>query len=553
MRTLAELPNDSNRLKRQAFLNKMRQLYAYQYSYNQTIATIVKLPQEEKADCAYQFGALKHLSGLIPSLPRIIATQFKQWFKIPIRSYQDYLFFGRSSFVDTRFLDNFYSDTYFGLQRVIGINHVLLQGISKTEDLPDNFDLNRLKENFSKIVSHADYETAFREQRLFYLNYQMLQGLVEHQGEYAGRIQYVTAPLVLFYRQDNGTLQPIAIQLNQLPCANNPLFLPFDGQAWTVAKLYVQIADVNYQELVSHATRIHYLVEEFVIATHRELYKTHPVFLLLEPHLRYTLSVNVHHLFLKDKKGVPGDFGAQLAGNYDAMVALMAEAFKTYHFKENALPNNIAKRQVNMPELFYPYAKEGLQIWDLTQQFVREYLELYYVDNKAVQEDSEIQSWAKLMTSENGMRVQGFPERFETLEELAQTIGQIIFITTAHHSTVHYPQYLFSGFTPSMPFAAYQPAPTSLSDAQHLTEQDLINILPLRQPAMKQALTFYLTDFKLERLGEYRGFEMKAEKVMKKYQSALLKLAEEMRQAELTRVYPYSHLNPQQIPNSVMV
>jgi arachidonate 15-lipoxygenase len=548
MRTLACLPNDDNQLKRQDYLNKMRCVYAYQYSYNDTFATIIKLPESEKADCTYQYGALKHLAGLIPSLPRIISTQFKQWFKTPISNYKDYLFFGRSSFSDTRFLDNFYSDEYIGLQRVIGINHVLLQGISNTHPLPSNLALERIKHFFSQIVSGESFESALENRRLFYVDYAMLQGLVEHQGEYAGRKQYVTAPIALFYRQNNGALQPIAIQLNQIPSEHNPVFMPLDNKTWTAAKLYLQIADVNYQELVTHATRIHYLVESFVIATHRELYKTHPVFLLLKPHLRYTLSVNVHHLFLKNKKGVPGDFGAQLAGNYDAMIALMAEAFKTYHFSEHALPIDLAKREVDIPELFYPYAEEGRQVWDLIQAFVRSYLDLYYFDDKMVQKDEEIQAWARLMVSNEGMRIKGFPSQFETIDELAQTIGQIIFITTAHHSTVHYPQYLFSGFTPSMPFAAYAPAPTNLEE-----NIDLLKVLPLRQPAMKQAFTFYVTNFKLESLGQDNNFEEKVQPVIRQYQQKLAALTNQLNEASISRLYPYVYLNPQYIPNSVMV
>jgi arachidonate 15-lipoxygenase len=152
------------------------------------------------------------------------------------------------------------------------------------------------------------------------------------------------------------------------------------------------------------------------------------------------------------------------------------------------------------------------------------------------------------MVSNEGMRIKGFPSQFETIDELAQTIGQIIFITTAHHSTVHYPQYLFSGFTPSMPFAAYAPAPTNLEE-----NIDLLKVLPLRQPAMKQAFTFYVTNFKLESLGQDNNFEEKVQPVIRQYQQKLAALTNQLNEASISRLYPYVYLNPQYIPNSVMV
>ncbi|ALG68029.1 lipoxygenase family protein [Beggiatoa leptomitoformis] len=551
MSIVASLPTPAETAKRQTYLEKMREAYAYQYSYNNTFATIIKLPDAEKPDCAYQFGTFKNLSGLIPSLPRILATQLKQWFKRPITSYEDYLFFGRSSFPDTRFIDNFQSDEYFGLQRVIGINHVVLQGASATNPLPDNLALTRIKQVFPQITAGDIFENALANRRLYYANYAMLQGLVDNPGEYAGRKQYVTAPIVLLYRQATGALHPIAIQLNQIPSENNPVFTPLDKLAWVAAKLYAQVADVNYQELVTHATRIHYLVESFILATHRELYKTHPVFLLLKPHLTYTLSVNNHHLFLKDKKGVPGDFGAQLAGNYDAMVELMANAFKTYDFSEHALPVDIAKREVDTPDLFYPYAAEGRKIWDIIQAFVLDYLNLYYPNAKILAEDSEIQTWARVMSDDDGMRIKGFPAHFDTVEALAQAVGQIIFTTTAHHSSVHYPQYLFSGFTPAMPFAAYAPAPTSLH-CDLINQEYLLEALPLRQPSMIQAFIFYLTNFRIGRIGQYK-LEAKAQTLVTHYQQELATLSAQLTTEDTRRTYPYIYLNPAYIPNSVMV
>jgi arachidonate 15-lipoxygenase len=188
----------------------------------------------------------------------------------------------------------------------------------------------------------------------------------------------------------------------------------------------------------------------------------------------------------------------------------------------------------------------------MTQAFALDYLKLYYRTPQTVINDCEIQAWADMMSAQRGMRINGFPNSFKTVEELAQVVGQIMFITTAHHASIHYPQYLFSGFVPSMPFAAYAPPPAVLK-SNLLDQKYLLEILPLRQPSLTQAFIFYLTDFRMQRIGQYPHLEERAKEVVESYQSKLKALAEELDAATAGRIYPYTYLNPRHIPNSVMV
>ncbi len=72
--------------QREQYLRRMRELYAYQLTYKHNIATIKKLPQQERATLAYNLSLLANASKLIFSLPNLILTLFKGY---PYKTFKD--------------------------------------------------------------------------------------------------------------------------------------------------------------------------------------------------------------------------------------------------------------------------------------------------------------------------------------------------------------------------------------------------------------------------------------------------------------------------------
>ncbi|WP_233261317.1 lipoxygenase family protein [Vitiosangium sp. GDMCC 1.1324] len=137
---------------------------------------------------------------------------------------------------------------------------------------------------FRSVMGEDDsLEVAGKEGRLYLADYQVLEGA--QAGTYPTQ-KYFTSPLALFAVPKAGSpdrlLRAVAIQCTQQPGASNPIFTPKDGLGWQVARLFVQVADGYYHEMISHLGLTHLLVEAFVMATVRQLVPEHPLNVLLE-------------------------------------------------------------------------------------------------------------------------------------------------------------------------------------------------------------------------------------------------------------------------------
>ncbi|KHN22839.1 Linoleate 9S-lipoxygenase-4 [Glycine soja] len=70
----------------------------------------------------------------------------------------------------------------------------------------------------------------------------------------------------------------------------------------------------------------------------------------------------------------------------------------------------------------YPYASDGLEIWDAIKSWVEEYVSFYYKSDEELQKDPELQAWWKELVEVGHGDLKDKPwwQKMQTREELVE-------------------------------------------------------------------------------------------------------------------------------------
>jgi len=435
----------------------------------------------------------------------------------------------------------FKKDDWFAWMRVAGPNPLVIERVKKISQVFISED------KYQIFIPEESLEEGISKGRLYIADYSIVSQL--KAGSYPEQ-KYITAPKALFVVKDR-TLVPVGIKID------NIVFYPnTDYWSWEIAKAFVQIADANHHELISHLGHTHLVIEAFVLATRRCLAPNHPLNILLLPHFEGTLFINdqAQKRLVTDKAPVD----ALLAGNIDSSRQFSVQSVQKFNFNKAMLPVTFADRGVDDPNLLpnYPYRDDGLLIWNAIKQWVADYLTIYYQNSDDnVEKDTELQAWITELLSPTGGRMTNIGEggKIKTIAYLEECITLIIFTASAQHAAVNFPQSTIMSYAPAMPFAGYMPAPTSALGA---TKEDYFNLLPPVSQAQGQLnLNFLLGSVYYTRLGDYTSIiDISVQQRLRNFQDNLKAIEVTIRgRNERRTIASYPYLRPSQIPQSINI
>ena len=451
---------------------------------------------------------------------------------------------------------NFQEDLQFANMRVAGPNPLIIERMSAPDP---RFPVTEAQ--YKAIMGDADsFAIALEEGRVYLADYSLFENAL--QGSYPQPQKYLCAPLALFAvpkdSEPSRYLRPIAIQCFPQPGPDNPIFTPTDGENWLIAKTIVQIADGNFHEAISHLGRTHLFIEPFAIATHRTLPADNPLRMLLLPHFEGTFLINygAQEFLIVPKGGVD----KLLAPAIDASRVIATQGAQSYlfHFNTSMLPETLKRRGVDDPAKlpYYPYRDDALEIWQAIENWVKDYLTMYYKNDEGVQNDSDLQNWLQELLSHEGGRLDNIGEdgKIKTLNYLIKATTMIIFTASAQHAAVNFPQSKIMSYTPAMPLAGYAPAPDSTN-----AQQSYLDLLPPLDIAQSELnLTHVLGSVYYTRLGQYSNSEFtqntEVEKALQTFQQTLKEIEKKIEERNQQNPdFTYQYLLPSQIPQSINI
>lgn len=452
----------------------------------------------------------------------------------------------------------FQTDEAFAWMRVAGPNPMVLARLNAPKA---NFPVN---DTIYQAVMGTDdnLAAAISDGRVYIADYARLNGALA--GSYPKEQKYMAAPMAMFAVPKSGPtprkLVPVAIQCQQEPGPKNPIFSPptsaNDTQAtfnWTMAKTAVQTADGNYHEAISHLGQTHLVIEPFVVATLNNLDEDHPVGKLLSPHFEGTLLIN--NLAQSSLIAAGGTVDTVMQGtiDQDRVLASLGTMSILRDFNHQGPLESLQQRQVadtnKLP--YYPYRDAALAVFDAIAEWVTGYVAVYYPNQDDPAADAALQDWLSELLAHDGGRLANVGEDggIKTRDYLAKLLSKVIFIASAQHAAVNFPQKSVMSYTPAMPLANYTPAP----DGRTLCEQTWFAQLPPKQPTTSQMnIGQLLGGVYYTQLGQYDAdhFDKQAVKdLLAAFQHQLAKLDN-----TLANQFPdYPHLRPSRIPQSINI
>ncbi|XP_059072471.1 linoleate 9S-lipoxygenase A-like [Cryptomeria japonica] len=401
------------------------------------------------------------------------------------------------------------TDEEFARHALSGLNPMAIQCLqsfpptsSLDADLygPQNSSITA--EHIEKNLNGLTVQQAVEAKRLFILDYYdaYMPYIERINKESDERKMY--ASRTLFFLTDQGILRVVAIELclphTSLTQAERKVYTPAqggeDGALWLLAKAHSRVNDAGYHQLISHWLRTHAVIEPFIIATHRHLSKMHPLHKLLLPHYFDTMDINqsARQILINANGVIEEGFTP-----YRYAIELSSKAYKHWKLNEQGLPADLIKRGMAVADSTaphglrlaiedYPYAVDGLEIWDALKQWVSDYVSLYYKSDDAIKEDTEVQTWWKeaVNVGHGDLKKESGWYQMESVEEAAEAITTIIWIASAHHAAVNFGQYAYGGYMPNLPTLSRRliPEQHSLDYAQMMKDPEAFMLSTVSNP-----------------------------------------------------------------------
>ncbi|XP_027627311.1 arachidonate 5-lipoxygenase isoform X1 [Tupaia chinensis] len=327
------------------------------------------------------------------AMENLFINRFMHMFQSSWSDFADFekIFVKISNTISERVMNHWQEDLMFGYQFLNGCNPVLIR---RCTQLPAKLPVTTEMVECS-LERQLSLEQEVQQGNIFIVDFELLDGIDANKTDPC-TLQFLAAPICLLYKNLANKIVPIAIQLNQTPGDENPIFLPSDAKYdWLLAKIWVRSSDFHVHQTITHLLRTHLVSEVFGIAMYRQLPAVHPIFKLLVAHVRFTIAINtkareqlICEYGLFDKANATGGGGH---------VQMVQRAMQDLTYTSLCFPEAIKARGMDSTEdiPYYFYRDDGLLVWEAIKMFTAEVINIYYENDQVVEEDQELQDFVK--------------------------------------------------------------------------------------------------------------------------------------------------------------
>nr|XP_002123695.1 arachidonate 5-lipoxygenase-like [Ciona intestinalis] len=453
---------------------------------------------------------------------------------------------------DRSYISDWDTDEGMGRQVLNGISPLVLQKCSK---LPNNLNVTN-SDVLSSLAPGTTLETNMAAGKIYISDYsEMLEGAIRNIDPATKLPLHCANSIALFYSKPNEKFVPIAIQL--VPGDRNYLFTPSSAEHdWLLAKMYYRCSQANAHEWLFHYSNTHSVSGTGGTALYKYFPKCHPVFKLLQPHLRTVEAINTDARATLLPEGSSTNKSMAISAT-----SLARKAYKTFHHNDIVIPKLLKKQGTDDPELLpgYYYRDDAIAHWKIMEKYIRSVLSFYYKSGEDIISDFCLQTWAQGSVTEGiawqDNNPRGFKSHILSLDELVEACTTIMFTSSVQHAAVNFGQFETYKYIPNSPFSMRLP-PHKVGEGSMAR---IMNSLPDNGISNRSiAVSYTLSQYAPNEvyLGEFpdRLFvETEIEEIQEEYRKDLQELGKKIEKRNKDLQHKYTYLHPKNIPNSIAI
>jgi arachidonate 15-lipoxygenase len=204
---------------------------------------------------------------------------------------------------------------------------------------------------------------------------------------------------------------------------------------WARAKAVALCAVTTHVSLVRHFNWVHLACgEPFAIASRNAFKPGHPLLRLLWPHFYGTQQSN--WMVTLGQMAPGGDFDSIFSFTHQGLCRLFDDTFPRYRATVIVPSLDWKVRGLEGLNLDAPVQQNLTELYELLRRHAESYLAIYYENDRALAQDTEIAEWLRQLNSLIPNGIDQIMQHKLTREGLATLIGGFLYMATVQHEAL---------------------------------------------------------------------------------------------------------------------
>ena len=289
---------------------------------------------------------------------------------------------------------------------------------------------------------------------------------------------------------DTKELIPVAVKVSK-PNVDGYVYTK-SSKSWLYALQAAKTSITVFGIWIGHVYKWHIIAAAMIDTMKDKIPESHPIQKLISPQSKYVIPFDMFLLLFWSSIAPPTSINSPL--QFFKLINKFAENRNYFEDDPKATLERfgILEKDFSRNESWdqYPIVKHFLTVWNATEKYVDEFVDITFANDSTVKNDTDLQEWIKEVSDFDGGNIKGLPE-VTTKKILGSILTSLIYRITIHGTSR-----LLSTTNPGLSFVSNFPPCLQVSDIPNpnteMNTKKLLEYMP-KTGTIGGMVTFYFT------------------------------------------------------------